>query len=100
MKKSVGCWRNGNEGEVYNSKNNPLIEKHVILQDFVVIGKDGSQEAKCRTQIGKGTRILTGAIVYNGCYIGENCLIADHASVRETVELATIPSLVGMSVSK
>lgn len=64
-------------------KNNPLIEKHVILQDFVVIGKNGSQKAKRRTRIGEGTKILTGAIIYNGCDIGKNCLIADHASIRE-----------------
>ena len=64
-------------------KNRPLLEKGVILQDFVVIGKDGSQKAKRRTRIGENTRILTGAIVYNGCDIGKRCLIADHASVRE-----------------
>ena len=63
--------------------NNPLIEKDVILQDLVVIGKNGSKKAKRRTRIGKGTKILTGAIVYNGCDIGKNCLVADHASIRE-----------------
>jgi acetyltransferase-like isoleucine patch superfamily enzyme len=64
-------------------KNRPIIESDVTLQDFVVIGKDGSQKAVRKTRIGKGTRILTGAIIYNGCDIGKNCLIADHADIRE-----------------
>ncbi|UCB60049.1 MAG: N-acetyltransferase [Candidatus Bathyarchaeota archaeon] len=64
-------------------ENNALIEAGAILQNFVVIGKDGSQKAKRRTRIGEGTRVLTGAIVYNGCDIGRHCLIADGASVRE-----------------
>ena len=64
-------------------KNSPLLEKGVILQDFVVIGKDGPQKAKRRTRIGENTRILTGATVYNGCDIGKDCLIADYASIRE-----------------
>lgn len=64
-------------------QNNPILEKGVVLQDFVVIGKDGSQKAKRRTRIGENTRILTGAIVYNGCDIGKNCLIADYAGIRE-----------------
>lgn len=64
-------------------KNNPLIEKDVEIQDFVVIGKDGSQKPVRRTRIGAGTRLLTGAIIYNGCDIGRNCMIADRASIRE-----------------
>lgn len=71
------------QGKYVILKNSPLIEKGVILQDFVVIGKDGSQKAKCRTRIGENTRILTGATVYNGCDIGKGCLIADYASIRE-----------------
>lgn len=71
------------KGKYIILKNSPLIAKGVILQDFVVIGKDGSQKAKRRTRIGEGTRILTGALVYNGCDIGKNCLIADYASIRE-----------------
>jgi len=69
--------------ETWRLYNNPLIEKDVKIQDFVVIGKDGSQKAVRRVRIGAGTRILTGAIVYNGCDIGQSCLIADQASVRE-----------------
>jgi acetyltransferase-like isoleucine patch superfamily enzyme len=64
-------------------KNRPRIESDVTLQDFVVVGKDGSQRAVRKTRIGKGTRVLTGAIIYNGCDVGENCLIADHADIRE-----------------
>jgi len=63
--------------------NDPLIEADVELEDFVVIGKDGSHPAVRRTRIGKGTRILTGATIYNGCYIGRNCVIADYAGIRE-----------------
>lgn len=68
-------------------KNRPIIESGVTIQDFVVIGKDGSQKAVRRTWIGKGTRVLTGAIIYSGCDIGKNCLIADHASIRENCVL-------------
>jgi len=64
-------------------KNNPLIAKNVEIQDFVVIGKNGSQKAVRQTQIGENTRILTGATIYNGCLIGNNCMIADYASIRE-----------------
>lgn len=64
-------------------KNRPIIESDVTIQDFVVIGKDGSKEAKQKCRIGAGTRILTGAVIYNGCAIGNNCLIADQAGIRE-----------------
>jgi UDP-3-O-[3-hydroxymyristoyl] glucosamine N-acyltransferase len=66
----------GEKGDYVILKNNPIIEKGVILQDFVIVGKDGSQKAIRRTRIGEGSRILTGAIVYNGCNIGRRCLIA------------------------
>jgi len=64
-------------------ENEPQIEDNVEIQDFVVIGKDGSFKPVRRTHIGAGTRILTGAVVYNGCYIARKCLIADRASIRE-----------------
>lgn len=84
-------------GEYVILKNNPIIEKDVVLQDFVVVGKDGSQKAVRKTRIGKGTRILTGAIVYNGCTIGEKCLIADHASIRENCTIGD-HSVIGRNV--
>lgn len=85
------------KGECVILKNNPLIEEGVELQDFVVVGKNGSQKAIRRTRIGKDTRILTGAIVYNGCDIGKHCLIADHASIRENCMIGD-HSVVGRNV--
>lgn len=87
----------GEKGEYVILKNNPLIETGVTLQDFAVIGKDGSQKVVRRTRIGEGTRILTGAIVYNGCDIGKHCLIADHASVRENCVMGEY-SVIGRNV--
>jgi UDP-2-acetamido-3-amino-2,3-dideoxy-glucuronate N-acetyltransferase len=87
----------GERGQYLILKNDPLIEERVTLQDFVVLGKDGSQKATRRTRIGKGTRILTGAIVYNGCDIGENCLIADHANIRENCTIGN-NSVIGRNV--
>jgi acetyltransferase-like isoleucine patch superfamily enzyme len=70
-------------GQYVIFKNNPSIEENVTIQDFVVIGKDGSKEAKRRCRIGAGTRILTRVTIYNGCDIDRNCLIADQANIRE-----------------
>jgi acetyltransferase-like isoleucine patch superfamily enzyme len=70
-------------GEYVIFRNNPLIEENVTIQDFVLIGKDGSKEAKQRCRICAGTRILTRATIYNGCDIDKNCLIADQANIRE-----------------
>lgn len=87
----------GEKGNCVILKNDPIIEKSVILQDFVTIGKDGSQKAIRKTRIGEGSRILTGAIVYNGCNIGKRCLIADHASIRENCIIGDY-SVVGRNV--
>ncbi len=87
----------GQRGQYIILKNNPLIEDGVTLQDFVVLGKEGSQKAVRRTRIGKGTRILTGGIVYDGCDIGQNCLIADHANIRENCTIGN-DSVIGRNV--
>lgn len=63
--------------------NEPLIGKNVEIQDFVVIGKDGSRKALRKTKIGENSKICTGAIIYNGVKIGKNCLIGDQARIRE-----------------
>jgi len=63
--------------------NDPLIEADVEIQDFVIIGKNGRHPTVRRTRIGEKTRIMTGATIYNGCWIGRNCIIADYASIRE-----------------
>ena len=78
-------------------KNNPIIGKDVVLQDFVVIGKSGSQKPKQKTRIGDGTRVLTGAIIYDGCVIGKKCLIADHADIRENCVIGD-NSVIGRNV--
>lgn len=72
-----------NYGDYVILKNQPIIEKDVELQDFVVIGKNGTQKPQRKTRIGKNTRILTGAVIYNGCDIGRNVLVADGANIRE-----------------
>jgi acetyltransferase-like isoleucine patch superfamily enzyme len=87
----------GEKGKYVILKNNPSIGKNVILQDFVVVGKSGSQKSIRRTIIGESTRILTGAIVYEGCDVGKHCLIADHASVRENCVMGDY-SVIGRNV--
>lgn len=84
-------------GQCVILKNNPMIERGVALQDFVVVGKNGSQKATRRTRIGEGSRILTGAIIYNGCDVGKHCLIADHADIRENCVIGD-HSVVGRNV--
>jgi len=63
--------------------NNPIIAKNTELQDFLVIGKNGSKKALRKCIIGENTKICTGAIIYNGTQIGKNCFIGDYARIRE-----------------
>lgn len=72
------------------------IGQNVRIDDNAVIGKYPmisinsavtSHEELLGVKIGDGSMIGTGTIVYRGAEIGENCLIADVASVREQVKI-------------
>lgn len=81
----------GNNVTIYKGS---IIGENVRIDDNVVIGKqpmraansifkDKSEKPPCR--IGNGCIIGTSAVIYAGCSIGEKCLIADIATVREDV---------------
>lgn len=76
---------------------NSVIGDNVRIDDFADIGKLPMKAANSAVTkssvslppavIGSGSIIGTGAIVYAGCQIGENVLIADLATVREDVKI-------------
>ncbi len=78
-----------------------IVGDHVRIDDHAVLGKTPMRTASVATpqsqiqtplQIGNETLIGTGAVLYRGAQIGDKCLIADYASVREdsTIGHATI----------
>lgn len=81
----------GNNVTIYKGS---FIGQNVKIDDNTVIGKqpmraansmfkDKNEKPPCK--IGNGTIIGTSAVIYAGCTIGENCLVADLATVREDV---------------
>lgn len=83
----------GNHVVIYEGS---VIGSNVRIDDHAVIGKQPMRAATSATSndehqkpchIGNDTIIGTNAILYANCVVGEACLIADYASVRENVKI-------------
>ncbi len=72
-----------NSSQLVVLKNNPIFGRDVEIQDFVVIGKSGSKKSVRRCRIGDNSKLCTGAVIYDGVRIGNNCLVGDQARIRE-----------------
>lgn len=67
----------------------------VVVHPFAVVGREPDQsKALARkpqsgplTLIGDNTVIGPGAIIYSGVEIGADCLVGDHASIRENTKI-------------
>lgn len=73
-----------------------VIGDHVRIDDFAVVGKHPMRAANSAVtrerelppaRIGAGGIVGTGAVLYRGCEMGENVLVADMATVREDVRI-------------
>ena len=79
----------------------------VRVDDHAVIGKQPMRAARSATtraeplpptEIGAGSLVGTGAVLYAGCRIGRRVLVADYATVRERVAVGD-ETLVGRGVA-
>lgn len=75
-----------------------VIGSHVRIDDFAVVGKQpmiAANSAVTRekemppAKIGAGSIIGANAVLYRGCEIGEDVLVADMATVREDVRIGS-----------
>jgi acetyltransferase-like isoleucine patch superfamily enzyme len=68
----------------------------VRVLEYAVVGKQPTLAASSTAkrdplppaQIGAGTVVSTGAIVFAGSSVGANCIVGDQSCIRERVELA------------
>jgi UDP-3-O-[3-hydroxymyristoyl] glucosamine N-acyltransferase len=79
----------------------------VRVDDHAVVGKQPMRAARSATtrpdppppaEVGAGSLIGTGAVLYAGCRIGCRALVADHATVRERVTIGD-ETIVGRGVA-
>jgi len=103
----------------YTAGENVIIGKNVIIHDDVIIGDDvriddnaviGKLPMKAATsavtkdaelpptRIADGCIIGTGAVIYRGAEVGERCLVADQATIREDVTIGE-KTIVGRGVA-
>jgi UDP-2-acetamido-3-amino-2,3-dideoxy-glucuronate N-acetyltransferase len=73
-----------------------VIGNSVRIDDFACIGKLPMKAANsavtkeqqlCPASIGNGSIIGTHSVIYRGCTLSQNCLVADLATVRENVTI-------------
>jgi acetyltransferase-like isoleucine patch superfamily enzyme len=72
-----------------------LIAEGVVIEENAVVGKLPSLGARSTAarqglpplEIGEGTRILAGAVVFAGTRLGRDVIVGDQACVRERCEL-------------
>jgi acetyltransferase-like isoleucine patch superfamily enzyme len=73
-----------------------VLGEGVRVLEYAVVGKQpslgaastASREPLPPTEIGAGTVISTGAVVFAGSRIGARCIVGDQSCIRERVELA------------
>ncbi len=79
----------------------------VRVDDHAVVGKLPLRAARSATtsaaplapaEVGAGSLVGTGAVLYRGCRIGRNALVADYATVRERVAVGD-ETIVGRGVA-
>lgn len=79
----------------------------VRVDDHAVIGKQPMRAARSATtraeplspaEVGEGSLVGTGAVLYAGCRIGRHALVADYATVRERVTVGD-ETIVGRGVA-
>lgn len=79
----------------------------VRVDDHAVVGKGPMRAARSATtsagelapaEVGAGSLVGTGAVIYRGCRIGARVLVADYATVRERVTIGD-ETIVGRGVA-
>ena len=70
-----------------------VLGKHPMRSSAIAIKQS---EKLAPLQIGENTMIGTGTVLYRGAHIGNNCLIADYASVREESTVGDV-TIIGRS---
>lgn len=79
----------------------------VRVDDHAVVGKQPMRAARSATtrpeplppaEVGDGSLVGTGAVLYAGCRIGRRVLVADYATVRERVVVGD-ETIIGRSVA-
>lgn len=94
----------GNNVTIYKGTK---IGKDCRIDDNAVIGKqpmkavtsvtsDDKKQPPC--EIGNGCIIGTSVVIYAGCRIGDNCLVADLSTVRENVSIEN-KTIIGRGVA-
>jgi len=82
-----------------------IIGNNIRIDDHAVLGKNPMRSTAIAIkqsehlpplQIGEDTMIGTGAVLYRGARIGNKCLIADYASVREESSVGDV-TIIGRS---
>ena len=84
-----------------------IVGENVRIDDNAVIGKLPMRAANSAVtkeqelppaEIGKNSIIGTSAVIYRGCRLGENVLVADLATVRENVSVGSF-TIIGRGVA-
>lgn len=84
-----------------------VLGEGVRVDDHAVVGKLPLRAARSQTtsaaplppaEVGDGSLIGTGAVLYRGCRIGKGVLVADYATVRERVVVGD-ETIVGRGVA-
>src|SRR5579875_3558409 len=73
-----------------------ILGEGVRVLEYAIVGKQPSLGAKSTArreplppaEIGDGTIVSSGAIVFAGSQIGANCIVGDQSCIRERVTLA------------
>ncbi|KNF09644.1 acyl-(acyl-carrier-protein)-UDP-N- acetylglucosamine acyltransferase [Gottschalkia purinilytica] len=107
IEENVQIGKNSTVGNNVTIYRGTIIGENVRIDDNTVIGKqpmravtsaisDGKEQIPAN--IGDGSIIGTSSIIYAGCNIGRDCLIADLSTVRENVTIGD-KTIIGRGVA-